>query len=315
MTRVRNRLEDRELAGILRSGPFELALRTAVRSSGLSLDRLAYHLSARGIQVSASSLSNWQTGRSRPERPESVHAVHAIEEILGLTPDALVQLLGPRRPRGRWLGHVPGAVPHGAIFDDHDRLTRILTDAELLDRQRWSWLNIEDRVVFDSAGLMRTVEVRLTLSALVDGLDRCVIFYRTEDGNQPEVYPGDGCRLGRTRLDDDAGYLVAELLFDHALNRGDVHFLTFEQRFTRDLPRPEPGDHYYKAFRAPCRNYLMRVVFHADAVPVRMHAFQSSKWGVEPTETRPLPCQRNRVVHLYASDVRPGIVGVQWEWS
>nr|WP_042180452.1 helix-turn-helix transcriptional regulator [Kibdelosporangium sp. MJ126-NF4]CEL14396.1 hypothetical protein [Kibdelosporangium sp. MJ126-NF4]CTQ88761.1 hypothetical protein [Kibdelosporangium sp. MJ126-NF4] len=315
MARVRHhRTEDPELSSVLRSGPFDLAVKAAVRSSGLSLDRLVHHLSTRGIQVSASSLSNWQTGRSRPERPESVHAVRAIEEILGLAPDALVQLLGPRKPRGRWLGHVPGSVPYGTLFDDHARLTRIMADAELVDRQRWSWLNVEDRVTFDSKGLLRGVQVRLTLSALVDGLDSCVVFYRTDDGNHPEVHPVDGCRLGRARVDEESGYLVAELLFDQRLSRGDVHFLEFEQRFGGDLPRPEPGDHYYKAFRAPCRNYLMRVVFHVDAVPVRLRSFQTSKWGSEPTETHALPCQRNRVVHLHAADVRPGIVGVEWEW-
>ncbi|MBM7770412.1 transcriptional regulator with XRE-family HTH domain [Actinokineospora baliensis] len=300
-----------ELAKALRTGPFELAVQAAVRASGLSLDRLAHRLGTRGVRVSASSLSNWQTGRSRPERAESLHAVRALEEVLDLPRDALVQLLGPRRPRGRWLDHVPGSVHYDAIFDDHARLTKIVAEAEMADPRRYTWLTVEDTVRFDDTGTLRVISVRLVLSALTNAVDSCLVFYRTDDGTHPAIHPVDGCRLGRTRLADD--YLVAELLLDHHLNRGDVHLLEFDQRFPQ-APHPAPVDHYYKAFRAPCRTYLLRIAFDPAAVPIRMHSFQADRWGAEPTESRPLPCQRNRVTHLYAANITPGVVGVRWEW-
>lgn len=92
-----------ELAVALRTGPFEHALRLAIRSRGLTLDRLRARLLERGVRTSLASLSNWQRGRCRPERVPSLRAVRELEDILGLPGDSLVALLGPRRPRGRWL--------------------------------------------------------------------------------------------------------------------------------------------------------------------------------------------------------------------
>ncbi|MEU4744507.1 hypothetical protein AB0G02_29175 [Actinosynnema sp. NPDC023658] len=306
---------DDELSRALRSGPFDRALRAAVRASGLSLERLVHRLATAGVHVSASSLSNWQTGRSRPERTESVHAVRVLEQILDLPQDALVRLLGPRRPRGRWLDHVPGTVSYDAIFDDHARLTAIMTTGEFAHLGQCSYEGVEDRVTFDDDGVLRRVEVRNLVSALVDGVDGCVVYYRDEGEGHPEVRPVEGCRLGRTRFDDESGFLVAELLFDHRLNRGDVHLVAFDQHFTGTRARPESGDHYFKAFRSPCRGYLLRVAFHPHAVPVRLRSFRANRWGDEPTEEHALPCHRNQVTHVYTPDVAPGIVGVRWEWD
>lgn len=91
-----------ELAEALRTGPFEHALRLAIRSRGLTLERIRVRLLERGVRTSLASLSNWQRGRCRPERAGSLRAVRELEDILGLPGDSLVTLLGPRRPRGRW---------------------------------------------------------------------------------------------------------------------------------------------------------------------------------------------------------------------
>ena len=88
------------LPAVLRTGPFEEALRAAIAARGLSLERLRSRLAERGLHVGVATLSCWQNGHRRPERPESLRAVSALEEILGLPPEALVVLLGPRRPRG-----------------------------------------------------------------------------------------------------------------------------------------------------------------------------------------------------------------------
>jgi hypothetical protein len=95
----------RDVTSLLRTGPFDEALRAAIMARGLSLERLHVRLAERGVRISLASLSNWQRGRSRPERSASLAAVRELEAILGLPPHSLVTLLGPRRPRGRWLGH------------------------------------------------------------------------------------------------------------------------------------------------------------------------------------------------------------------
>ncbi|WP_214110523.1 hypothetical protein [Acrocarpospora catenulata] len=109
MATDRARGTERELAVLLRTGPFERALRAAIAARGLSLERLHVRLAERGTHVSLASLSNWQRGRSRPERSSSLAAVGELEIILGLPTHSLVTLLGPRRPRGRWLGDDPSA--------------------------------------------------------------------------------------------------------------------------------------------------------------------------------------------------------------
>ncbi|HKE50153.1 MAG TPA: transcriptional regulator [Actinomycetes bacterium] len=104
-----------QLAVALRTGPFEHALRLAIRSRGLTLDRLRVRLLERGVHTSLASLSNWQRGRCRPERTRSLRAVRELEDILGLPGDSLVVLLGPRRPRGRRLAKPQVTVTAQAI--------------------------------------------------------------------------------------------------------------------------------------------------------------------------------------------------------
>ncbi|WP_230421021.1 helix-turn-helix domain-containing protein [Actinomadura soli] len=99
---------------------FDRALRGAIRARGQSLERLHVKLAERGIHVSMASLGNWQRGRCRPERSQSLRAVRALEEILDLAPYSLAVLLGPRRPRGRWVRTVHGGPSYRDVCEVHD---------------------------------------------------------------------------------------------------------------------------------------------------------------------------------------------------
>ncbi|GAA3582718.1 hypothetical protein GCM10022222_79380 [Amycolatopsis ultiminotia] len=94
----------RELGRLLETGPFDEALRVAIRARGLGLERIRYRLRSRGTAVSLATLSHWQSGRCRPERPESLQALENLEDILGLPGGVLRRLLGSPRPRGRHSG-------------------------------------------------------------------------------------------------------------------------------------------------------------------------------------------------------------------
>lgn len=89
-----------------RAGPitgmtaFSVELRAAIKASGLGLDRIQDRLRRRGIAVSVTALSYWQSGKRQPERARSISAVHALEEILNRPAGSLVRLLQPPRPRG-----------------------------------------------------------------------------------------------------------------------------------------------------------------------------------------------------------------------
>jgi hypothetical protein len=84
-----------------RSTPFSRELRAAIKASGLGLDRIQVRLRNRGIPISVTALSYWQSGKRQPERARSISAVRALEEILGRPAGSLVRLLEPPRPRGQ----------------------------------------------------------------------------------------------------------------------------------------------------------------------------------------------------------------------
>jgi len=69
---------------LLTTGPFDAALRAAVRARGLTLDRLRAHLARRGVPVALSTLSNWQQGKHRPAIIGSIRTVEALEDILAV---------------------------------------------------------------------------------------------------------------------------------------------------------------------------------------------------------------------------------------
>ncbi|WP_020670085.1 transcriptional regulator [Amycolatopsis nigrescens] len=94
-TRIRPAVEQ-ELGLLLATGPFEAALRAAIKARGLGLERIRYRLLSRGSSLSVATLSHWQSGRCRPERPDSLRALANLEEILDLPPTSLSRLL--RRP-------------------------------------------------------------------------------------------------------------------------------------------------------------------------------------------------------------------------
>jgi transcriptional regulator with XRE-family HTH domain len=106
MTLEKTRTIERAIAGrevelLLATGPFEAALRAAIRARGLGLERIRYRLRGRGVSISLATLSHWQSGRCRPERPESLQALRHIEEVLEIPPGSLINLLGPPRSRTR----------------------------------------------------------------------------------------------------------------------------------------------------------------------------------------------------------------------
>ncbi|OQO89593.1 hypothetical protein [Saccharomonospora piscinae] len=79
---------------------FADTLRSAIFTSGLSLDRIQVRLQERGVPVSVTALSYWQSGKRQPERQRSLHAVLALEQILDVPTGSLLSLLPPPRPRG-----------------------------------------------------------------------------------------------------------------------------------------------------------------------------------------------------------------------
>ena len=75
-----------------------MALRAAIRQSGLTLDGIQRRLAERGIPVAKSTLSYWQNGRRTPTGPESFRTIQALELVLGVPDGSLYNRIDDNGP-------------------------------------------------------------------------------------------------------------------------------------------------------------------------------------------------------------------------
>jgi hypothetical protein len=283
-------------ATCLYTGPFNVALRAAIQRSGLTLDRLRSHLARRGIWVGLSSLSDWQTGRSLPVQPNSLRAVRALEEILGLPAGALADQITERRVAdigavAELLDALPGSRDRGVeLVSVHNKIT---IDARKGGAHAWT---------------------RTAIRAVRDGVDRHVVRYYGNPGCMPElVRPRavGNCRLGRVVPHPSEPALLYELLFDQTLRAGDTW--VFETR----LSDPSGGvcTEFAHGFRFPAEQYLLEVRFHPNALPTRCYSFAQRDLADERHPTGALSLSAHNSVHLVASRVRSGVLGIKWDWA
>jgi hypothetical protein len=275
-------------------GPFHVTLRSAIQRSGLTLDRLRTHLARRGIWVGLSSLSDWQSGRSLPVHPNSLRAVAALEEILGLAPDSLA-----------------------ALTVDH-RVADIGAVAELLEflpgsrDRRVELISVHNRITVDARG-SATTWTRTAIRAMRDGVDRYVVRYYGNPGSVPTlVRPRalSDCRLGRIVAHPREPALIYELLFDQTLRAGDTW--VFEAGLV-DRTGVRCTEFAY-GFRFPAEQYLLEVRFDPRALPASCYSFAQRDLADERHPTGALELSAHHSVHLVASGVRSGVLGIKWDW-
>ncbi|MET9376577.1 hypothetical protein ACFYV5_25475 [Streptomyces sp. NPDC003035] len=303
-----------DLAQLLHTGPFHLALRTALAVRGLPLQRVQHHLAHRGIKVGVTSLSYWQQGARRPQRPESMKAVRALEEVLQLPGDSLIRLLaegaGARgdveRPAGRsyrslveasgvveeLLAELESPVDGGLHTVGHHERVRIGAGRELVGR--------------DSQHVVR---------AHRDGIDRYLAIHHGDPGCDPsrvEVRALENCRPGRVRWHGETGVLVTELLFDARLRAGETYLFGYGFEDGTGGPSGE----YVRGFSFAGGQYVLQVRFDEAALPVRCRRFAQASAGAPRGGRSDLTLSgRHRTVHLVEQGVRPGILGIDWDWA
>lgn len=302
-----------EVDALLRTGPFHLALRAAIDRSGLTLERLRDRLDRRGIHVSLASLSYWRLGRSRPERPDSLRAVHAIEGILGLPRHSLQSLLGPPRPRGRWVTREAAGRRYGTMLEPAQSLAETVealvgpSDAKL---RAW---HLDEAVLVDRHGVLRQVRARQVVRAVADAPDRHLAVYCGEPGGDAAglgIVAVENCRLGRVRRHQHAPVIAAELLFDRALRAGQTHLLEYKVTVADGARAHE----YRRAFRYPADSYVLSVRFNGRRLPVHCTGFRRDEDSA-PVSDEELGMGLGHLVHVTARDVQPGVVGIAWDWE
>jgi hypothetical protein len=293
---------------------FATQLRAAIATSGLSLDRIQARLRARGLVVSVTALSYWQSGKRQPERQSSLSAVRTLEEILDVPAGALLGLLPPPRPRGgagrRQAGGEPMTFPRETLQPLLDKVGA----PDALDRQHaLKLVGLHDLCEIAADGGQRAVTARAVFQAGADGQDRWLLVYTQDDpaAGPPQLHAVRNCRVGRAEVDEAHGLIVAELVFDQPIDRGETHLIEYTLT-NGGPPYPECRNTYYREFRRPVREYLLEVRFALGKAPDR--CWQYSRSGpAGPRTRRPLKLDGGDGVHAVALDFGPGVFGIDWD--
>ncbi|GAA1716195.1 hypothetical protein GCM10009745_75820 [Kribbella yunnanensis] len=295
------RQANRELTRLLRTGPFESALDSAIAAANMSLEDLRLRLDAKGVTVSRTTLSYWRRGRSRPERGESLEAVARIEEILDLPASSLRALLGARRPRGRWIDHPPGTLDRWKLWPSSEPLLKALNappDGQL------AFLDTSDLLVVNEDAGIRRQRVRLVAEARAERVDRCMVYHEMDDPQNlvPELAGVTFGRRGRVRCDLENRQFVAEFLFDRPLETGEHAIIEYELK----LPVSQPMDNFYRHFTRPGGLYTLQLRFLG-----RQPAWVRRS---DRSHTANLHLSEAGTTSFAVPEVRPGTVGVRWAW-
>ncbi|MFF4448010.1 hypothetical protein [Streptomyces sp. NPDC001502] len=302
-----------ELGQLLRGGPFHLALRAALAARGLPLHRVQHRLAAQGIKLGVTSLSYWQQGARRPRHPESLRAVTALERILELPDGALLRLLAAEDPG-------PGSArpptrSYRALFSLGGTVERLLDGMDLPPDGGLHSVGHHERVRIGAAGELRVRESQQIVRAHRDGVDRYLAVHHGDPGcdvSRMHVTAYENCRTGRVRCHPESGLVVAELLFDARLRRGDTHVFGYR---IEDGTGARSGE-YVRGFSYAGGQYMLQVSFDEAALPVRCRRF--ARGGPEAPRTGLVdltPSGRHRAVHLVEQSVRRGILGIAWDWD
>lgn len=303
-----------ELAELLRAGPFDAALRTAIRSSRLSLERIQHRLHTCGTPVSITALSYWQSGRRRPERPDSLLALRELERVLSVPDGSLSALLGPPRPRGRTRQAVSDAPPLSSLWAENESAEELLTKIDTTQDGQLTRLSHHDVVHVDRHGNLTKIGTRKLVRSEANGVDRCVIMFdgASTSDTDPVIRPIRSVRLGKVLTDHARDLVVAELLFDRALQRGDT--LLFEYEIA-DPPTPENEvEHSFaRLFRLPVRQYVVELQFDPAHPPRHTESYVGDSTTQETEPPKPLVVDRFGRTHAVTLDFGMGVFGVRWD--
>ncbi|MFF5774650.1 hypothetical protein ACFY8V_12880 [Streptomyces californicus] len=307
------RQTETDLAQVLRTGPFHLALRTALSVRGLPLQRVQHHLAHRGVKLGVTSLSYWQQGARRPRRAESLRAVRALEEVLSLPDDSLLRLL--RDTDAPAEGDRPTGRSYRSLVEASGSVERLLAAMESPVDGGLHTVGHQERVRIGARRELAGRTSRHVVRAHRDGVDRYLAVHRGDPGCEPAriaVRALENCRTGRVRWDREAGVLVAELLFDTRLRSGETYL--FGYGFEDGTGGA--SDEYVRGFSFGGGQYVLQVGFDESALPVRCRRFaQASAGSVRGAREDLTLTGRHRTVHLVEEGVRPGLIGIDWDWE
>jgi hypothetical protein len=265
--------------------------------------------------VSIAALSYWQSGKRQPERNDSLTALGELETILKLPAGSLLALLPPPRPRGKQAASVQ-PITETVRFERDTLLTLLaaLGAPEALDQeQQLTLVGLHDRCQLGPDGGQRSITTRAVFEARTDGQDRWLLIYNSDDpsAGPPALTTVRNCHLGRQQVDTANGLMVAELMFDQPIRRGETYLIEYELE-NAGPPYPTCNRTHWREFRRPIREYLLEIHFNSATVPGRCQQFARPA-GQKHPRMRNLSLDACQSVHAVAIDFGPGLFGIEWE--
>lgn len=195
---------------------FAEALRDGLAAKGLSLHQLSAACAELGTPVTASALSYWLAGRTRPRRKASLAVVRSIEHILDAPSGTLTSLLDEVPPTTETDASVPAP------------LRRHVGTAQAL-RSSWGLPaddGLQHHLCMDSATITDEeirIRTRIMMSATRNGADRFLYLRSREEGRGAPVH---GATLGRCAEMD--GHTIHEILLPRPLAMSEMAVVEFE---------------------------------------------------------------------------------------
>jgi hypothetical protein len=293
---------------------FAETLNAAIEASGLSLDRIRGILAQQGVRVSITTLSYWRRGRSQPERATSLRAVHLLEELLQLRHGTLSSLLGPPRPRGRW---VSPATQDGLrveqVWPGEAEIAEVFEELNAPPTGELERLSVHDSYFVDSERRGTLLRTRQVVRATVSEVSRCMVVQKADEGVTvcPEITSVRHARLGRVRRRPESGLLVTELLLDRPLGQGDSTVFEYEVL----IPDSGTTTDYGRFFAVPVREYVLQVHFDPGCVPVHCERFDRDPAEETDRRRQQLWIGASASAHVLVQDQQPGQVGIRWQWE
>jgi hypothetical protein len=191
--------------------------------------------------------------------------------------------------------------------------TALGAPSALDQEQQLTLVGLHDRCQLGEDGGQRSITTRAVFEARTDGQDRWLLIYNSDDpaAGPPVLTTVRNCHLGRQQIDTENGLMVAELMFDQPIRRGETYLIEYELA-NAGPPYPICNRTHWREFRQPIREYLLEIHFNSANIPARCQQF-ARPTGQKHPRMRNLSLDACRSVHAVAIDFGPGLFGIEWD--
>lgn len=287
-------------------------LTAAVERSGMSVSDVTRHLRDHGHIVTDAAFAQWCAGDRLPSLHRDLAVLPVLEEILGIAPGTLVDLVTTLHELSGRDRQAPLGEGADQLAETFERLRRALGVTQW---PVYRVVMVREEIHLDETGTRRYDTEHLLIESLVDGLTSMVLGAvdgMAVDGPGTTEVLGER-RIGAVAVDREQRMTVVRIDLPRPLARGETAAVSVRTHY------PFAGGRAYVHERwsqYAMREHTMEIVFHPDLPAGRVDSF-TSPIAHAPLNTMPLrTCTVGeglaRAVHVH---VPPGASGVRWQYA